>query len=57
MLDLMRAWNAMRCEPSLDDGEVIATVNSIAERELRRRGRGDAARRRNRRAGGGASPR
>jgi putative DNA primase/helicase len=39
-LDLVRCWNAKRCRPPLDEAEVIRTVNSIAARELRRRGEG-----------------
>lgn len=37
-LELVRCWNAARCQPSLDDSEVLRTVDSIAARELRRRG-------------------
>jgi len=29
-LELMLAWNAVRCRPPLDDEEVIRTVESIA---------------------------
>jgi Bifunctional DNA primase/polymerase, N-terminal/Primase C terminal 1 (PriCT-1) len=36
-LDLVRAWNAQRCRPPLDDAEVVRTVDSIAAAELRRR--------------------
>jgi hypothetical protein len=37
-LDLCRAWNSYRCRPPLPDQEVVRTVESIAARELRRRG-------------------
>lgn len=37
-LGLLRTWNAVSCRPPLDAAEVEKTVNSIAERELRRRG-------------------
>jgi len=37
-LDLCRAWNICRCRPPLPDPEVTRTVESIAARELRRRG-------------------
>ena len=37
-LDLVLAYNAVHCSPPLDDDEVEAIVNSIAGRELRRRG-------------------
>jgi len=37
-LDLLLAWNTVRNAPPLDDTEVKATVNSIAGRELNRRG-------------------
>jgi hypothetical protein len=33
-LDLMLAFNATRCQPPLADDEVVATVASIARREL-----------------------
>jgi Bifunctional DNA primase/polymerase, N-terminal/Primase C terminal 1 (PriCT-1) len=38
VLDLCRVWNACRCQPALDDAEIIRTVNSIASREIARRG-------------------
>lgn len=41
VLELCLAWNQARCRPPLDDAEVVKTVDSIAGRELRRRG-GDA---------------
>jgi hypothetical protein len=41
-LDLCRAWNICRCCPPLPDHEVTRTVESIATRELRRRGGADA---------------
>ena len=37
-LELVRAWNASRCRPPLADGELVRTVDSIARRELARRG-------------------
>jgi putative DNA primase/helicase len=37
-LDLVRCWNAQRCRPPLDDAEIVRTCNSIAGRELSRRG-------------------
>lgn len=37
-LELLLAWNACRCHPPLDRDEVVLIVNSIAGRELRRRG-------------------
>jgi putative DNA primase/helicase len=45
-LDLMLAFNAARCRPPLPDREVVATVASIARRELagRRRQREEPAR-------------
>lgn len=36
-LDLVRVWNAARCRPPLDDGEVVRTVDSICQREMARR--------------------
>jgi hypothetical protein len=36
--DLLLSWNTTHCQPPLDDAEVIAVVNSIAGREVRRRG-------------------
>jgi len=41
-LDLCRAWNSFRCRPPLPDHEVTRTVESIAARELRRRGGANA---------------
>lgn len=38
VLDLVRCWNQQRCRPPLDDAEIVRTVNSIAARELGRRG-------------------
>ena len=38
-LELLLAWNAVRCCPPLAPEEVAKTVNSIAGRELRRRAR------------------
>lgn len=40
-LDLLRAWNQMRCNPPLEDEELVNTVRSIAKREIERRQRGD----------------
>ena len=36
-LELLIAWNAARCRPPLPPGEIVATINSIARRELARR--------------------
>jgi Bifunctional DNA primase/polymerase, N-terminal/Primase C terminal 1 (PriCT-1) len=36
-LDLLQAWNRARCNPPLADAEVMATVRSIARREIDRR--------------------
>jgi hypothetical protein len=36
--DLLLSWNATHCQPPLDHAEVIAIVNSIAGREMKRRG-------------------
>jgi hypothetical protein len=38
VLDVLRVWNATRCRPPLDDVELVRTVNSIAAREIARRG-------------------
>ena len=38
VLDLVKCWNLKRCRPPLDDAEIVTTVNSIAARELGRRG-------------------
>lgn len=38
VLELALIWNRAKCRPPLDDEEVVATVNSIARREARRRG-------------------
>lgn len=38
VLDLCRTWNACRCRPPPDDAEIVRTVNSIASREIARRG-------------------
>jgi hypothetical protein len=37
-LEMLTAWNAMRCKPPLSDREVEAIVDSIAGREIKRRG-------------------
>jgi hypothetical protein len=37
-LEMMTVWNARRCRPPLPDAEVQTIVNSIAGRELKRRG-------------------
>jgi hypothetical protein len=37
VLDLVQCWNAMRCQPPLDEGEINGIVNSICKRELGRR--------------------
>ena len=37
-LEFLLTWNAMRCRPPLDESEVFTIVNSIAGRELKRRG-------------------
>lgn len=39
-LEFLAAWNAARCQPPLDAAEVASIVNSIAGRELKRRGAG-----------------
>ena len=36
-LELLQAWNQTRCDPPLDDAELLATVRSIARREVERR--------------------
>ena len=38
VLDVLRVWNTTRCRPPLDDAELVRTVNSIAAREIGRRG-------------------
>jgi hypothetical protein len=37
-LEMLTAWNATRCRPPLDEMEVASIVDSIAARELKRRG-------------------
>ena len=37
VLDLLRCWNELRCQPPLADAEVARTVESICSRELDRR--------------------
>ncbi len=39
-LGLLQAWNASNCTPPLPTAEVEQIVNSIAGKELRRRGNG-----------------
>jgi len=39
-LELLTAWNATRCQPPLDVTELAGIVDSIAGRELKRRGAG-----------------
>jgi hypothetical protein len=38
VLELLRAWSESRCRPPLSEEEVIRTVESIARREMERRG-------------------
>jgi len=40
VVELLRAWNAARCRPPLDEDELVRTVDSIARREAARRGNG-----------------
>jgi hypothetical protein len=37
-LEFLTSWNATHCRPPLDDAEVASIVDSIAARELKRRG-------------------
>jgi hypothetical protein len=37
-LEMLRVWNAARCRPPLEAAEITAVVDSIAARELKRRG-------------------
>jgi hypothetical protein len=37
-LEMLVSWNATRCRPPLDEAEVAGIVDSIAARELKRRG-------------------
>jgi hypothetical protein len=37
-LEMLISWNATRCRPPLDEAEVAGIVDSIAGRELKRRG-------------------
>jgi hypothetical protein len=39
-LQLMKSWNTIHCRPPLPDADIELIVNSIAGRELRRRGGG-----------------
>jgi putative DNA primase/helicase len=36
VLDLMRCWNAQRCNPPLSEDELVRTVRSVCSRELAR---------------------
>ena len=36
--ELLQSWNAMHCRPPLSEAEVSRIIDSIAARELRRRG-------------------
>jgi len=38
VLDLCRTWNTYRCRPPLAEAEIVSVVNSIAAREIGRRG-------------------
>jgi hypothetical protein len=38
VLELLTGWNATRCRPPLPDEDIVKIVNSIARKELRRRG-------------------
>jgi hypothetical protein len=35
---MLTAWNLVRCRPPLDEAEVDRIIDSIAGRELKRRG-------------------
>jgi Bifunctional DNA primase/polymerase, N-terminal/Primase C terminal 1 (PriCT-1) len=37
VLELVTAWNAVRCQPPLSHSEIVITVDSIARREMARR--------------------
>jgi hypothetical protein len=37
-LELLQAWNATRCAPPLPEGDIVRIVDSIAGKELKRRG-------------------
>src|SRR5262249_49615888 len=37
-LELLGAWNATQCRPPLEEKELVTIVDSIAARELKRRG-------------------
>jgi len=37
-LEMLSAWNATRCRPPLDEKELATIIDSIAARELKRRG-------------------
>ncbi|MCK5273573.1 MAG: primase C-terminal domain-containing protein [Alphaproteobacteria bacterium] len=41
-LELLLAWNRLRCRPPLEDEEVVATVGSVARTPARHRGNGGA---------------
>ena len=36
--EILSAWNAVRCQPPLAEDEIATIVDSIAARELKRRG-------------------
>ena len=37
-LELLGAWNATHCRPPLEEKELVTIIDSIAARELKRRG-------------------
>jgi hypothetical protein len=39
-LEMLTVWNAVRCKPPLPEADVLAIVNSIAGREIKRRANG-----------------
>ncbi|HVC10460.1 MAG TPA: primase alpha helix C-terminal domain-containing protein, partial [Burkholderiales bacterium] len=44
-LELLLAWNRLRCDPPLADEEVARVLESIARLQAREQGAGDADRR------------
>jgi hypothetical protein len=38
VLELVRLWNQVQCQPPIEDAEMLRTVNSICLREAQRRG-------------------